>query len=1082
MTAASFVWRGLWYFRRSYFGVLAATALGAMVLLGALLAGDSVRETLRQIAAARLGKVDVVLAGGDRLFRSALADTLPDMGAAPVLWVKATVSAQGSGRSLGKVQVLGVDRRFWKLGPGGHDMDFPLDRVFLINGHLAGSLGCGVNETLVLRMEKPGLIGRDAPLAGKGADLVALRGRVSGICGDDDFGRFGLETTQVPQATVFVPIDRLAKALGIEGKANMMLMRKPEGLTLEALSCRVAKHSNLEDYGISVNEVPLAKAIELRSARIFFDRKVAAAIRDKFPAAQPVITYLANTIAVNGRETPYSMVTAVDPVAAPFIPTGMTGIVVNTWVAEDLSAKAGDELRIDYYALDGGNRLVERSARFPLAAVVDLTGLAADRQWMPDFPGLAAAEHAAAWDPGVPIDLKRLREKDEAYWDAHRGTPKLFLPLAAGRDLFGNRWGEFTALRVPSASASMESVATGLLEIMTPSLAGWVFQDVGRRGMEAAASPVDFAGLFLGMSLFLMVAAVVLSALMFRFHIEQRNRESGLMDVLGIPAKRILRWRMLEGMCVVGVGSGIGALLALGYTRLLLGSLATIWEGSGGQGLFRIHVLPATLLSGMAVFMLVMMVSIWVVTRRQALLGASLRLEAGEEEVRWASARRVPWWALGFLAAGLGVLAGSGLLGVQGAFFLAGWLMLLAGLAAYKWVLLRRSAVAGELSESRLAQMNCRRRPTRSIVMTGALACGVFLVVSVAAFRKHGGDGWMDRRGGAGGFAFWVETTRVMDRGMASQSGNRMLESGAGRGRFGQVVSLRVGAGDDASCFNLNQVSHPRMLATDAVVLARMGAFPIKQVTGACAKTWSTLGEGDVMRAFVDETTLLWVLKKKLGDRMIYQDEWGKDFPVEIAGTLDSTVFQGSLVVDEARFLAHYPSAEGPRIFLLECAGDLEGGRVVLQRELADDGGVVTTTSERLAAFHGVENTYIAIFHVLGGLGVIVGSAGLGLVTARNLMDRRSEFAILQIVGVPVDVIRRVVMREAWQCICWGLGIGLIAALVAIVPVLSGGGGVKSLAWIGLLVMLIAGHACLWSWFGFSRKIRATRSVQWEIR
>ena len=115
MSGLSFVLRGLWFFRRSYLGVLAGAALGAMVLLGALMAGDSVKQTLRQVASARLGKVDAVLVGGDRFFRSALAE---DIGGAPVLWVKATATVQRSGRALANVQVLGVDRRFWSFAPG----------------------------------------------------------------------------------------------------------------------------------------------------------------------------------------------------------------------------------------------------------------------------------------------------------------------------------------------------------------------------------------------------------------------------------------------------------------------------------------------------------------------------------------------------------------------------------------------------------------------------------------------------------------------------------------------------------------------------------------------------------------------------------------------------------------------------------------------------------------------------------------------------------------------------------------------------------------------------------------------------
>jgi ABC-type lipoprotein release transport system permease subunit len=1077
MTGISFALRGLWFFRTSYLGVLAGAALGAMVLLGALMAGDSVKATLRHVAEARLGKVDSVLSGGDRFFRAALADDMArdSLEAAPVLWAKATVSVARSGRTLGKVQVLGVDRRFWRFAPGAEGFAPPQDRGFFVNESLARSLDLTPGESLVLRFEKPSVIARDVPLAGKAADPVTLRGDLEQICDDTQFGRFNLETTQEPQATVFVPIERLQKALELAGKANLMLLGKDpapgDGAGLE----RVTRHCTLEDYGLTVEDIPLAKAVEIRSARIFFDRKVASAIRKQFPAAQPVITYLANSISSNGKTTPYSMVTAVGPEAAPFLPDMSGGVVLNDWEAEDIGAKAGDEVRIDYYALDEGQRLVERQARLPVRGVVSLTGLAADPRWMPDFPGLSAAEHAADWDPGVPIDLKRIRDKDEAYWEARRGTPKLFMPLETGRNLFGNRWGEFTALRVPTVAASRAEVEAGLLAAMSPPVAGLMMRDVRSQGMAAAESPVDFAGLLLGMSLFLIAAAVGLTAMLFRFHIEQRNRESGLMTALGIPASNLLRWRMLEGLGVVLAGSAMGALLAAGYTQWLLERLETLRNTADTARLFRFHAEPVTLLAGVAGFVVVMMGVIWQVTRQQSRRSASLRLEAGTEEVLRSSVGPVPWWAAGFALTGGAALTGTRLLGIQGAFFLAGCAFLLAGLAAFRWALRRKMAAVttGELTARRMAALNCGRRATRSLVVVGTLASGVFLVLSVAAFRKFSGDEWRERHSGAGGFAFWVETTHAVGRDNASSSKpDDLLELGAARQHFGQVLPVRSGPGDDASCFNLNRIARPRLLATDTRILARLDAFPIKQVMAVCAKNWNCLREGDALRAFVDETTLLWVLKRKLGDRMIYQDEWGRDFPVEIAGTLDATVFQGGMVVDDARFLEHYPSADGPRIFLMESTADPGAGKTLLKQSLADQGAVVTSTRERLAAFHSVENTYISIFQVLGGLGVILGSAGMGVATARNLLDRRHEFTILHAVGVPGTKLRRIVLLETSLCIRWGLGIGSLAACISILPVLSAAGNGRSLAGIAMLLLLIAGNAGLCSWIGWRLGIR----------
>ena len=66
------------------------------VLVGALAVGDSVRFTLGQRAAARVGAVDAAIAGGDRFFRSALADELAGgeavRAAAPIVQLPAVAS------------------------------------------------------------------------------------------------------------------------------------------------------------------------------------------------------------------------------------------------------------------------------------------------------------------------------------------------------------------------------------------------------------------------------------------------------------------------------------------------------------------------------------------------------------------------------------------------------------------------------------------------------------------------------------------------------------------------------------------------------------------------------------------------------------------------------------------------------------------------------------------------------------------------------------------------------------------------------------------------------------------------------
>ena len=1054
MTALTFIRRGLRHYRGSYLGVLAGAALGSMVLLGALFAGDSVRETLRHLSEQRVGRVESVVVGGENFVTRDLATRLD---AAPVLQLRAQVDAGRS--SAGQVDLLGVDDRFWSLAPSPMEALGLGEREFAINRALARELDATEGDSIVVRLRKPGLLSHDAPLSGASDELVTLRGSVARILGDEQMGRFSLQATQLPTPLLCLPIERLAEAIERPGAANLVL--SGAAIDPEALK----RSMQLADYGLHFEPIPLAGATELRSDRIFLPTAVEQKARGCFPDARPVLTYLANTIAANGRETPYSMVAGVD--AAPFLPDDLDdeGIVINSWESEDLAAGVGDELTLRYYTLGIRNELVEESATFTVRAVVPLEGLAADRKWMPEFPGIAEAEDNADWTPGLPLDLERIREKDETYWDEHKGTPKAFITHRAAKRLWQNRWGSATSLRL--AGNGIPAATDELLAALAPGDAGITLRDVRAEAESAARSPVDIAGLFLSMSFFLILAAVGLTAMLFRFNVEQRNHESGLLAALGIPAGKILRWRLAEGAVVVTLGSALGLLLAVAYTRGLLRFLETIWSDGGGR-LFRFHMDPASTLGGLAGFIVLVMATIAIVTRRQAKRGANIRLESGTEEVVRTRRSRAPWIAAGAAVVGVASLAASKSIGPQGALFLAGFAFLVAGLALFAWRLRGRHLLPEEAVHAKgLAALNTSRRPTRSLVVTAALAAGLFLVVSVAAFQKHGGEEWKDPRSGAGGFAFWIETTSPVHRGAGAEGLELQAPAPAA------LLPFRVGAGDDASCFNLNAVARPRLLATEPSKLE--GRFTIKDTLEGVPRSWRSLddpdrtGPGDALPAFVDETTLLWVLKKKLGDTIPYIDDFGREFPVRIVGTLADSVFQGSLLVGEQGFLGHFPSTGGYRLFLGETGGLIESDRPKFQQAFSDLGARVTTTSERLAAFHRVENTYIAIFHVLGGLGVLLGSAGLGLLTARNLAERRAEFALLRTLGIPGRIVRSLVFRESARYVAWGLGIGLVAAIVSILPNLPDSGRALTFGWIAALVALVAANALFWAWLGYRR-------------
>ncbi|HEX2442913.1 MAG TPA: hypothetical protein VHJ77_03130, partial [Vicinamibacterales bacterium] len=72
MTLASLALKSARYFWRTNIAVVAGIACAVAVLSGALLVGNSVRASLRELALSRLGLTDVVVASGG-FFRQPLA-------------------------------------------------------------------------------------------------------------------------------------------------------------------------------------------------------------------------------------------------------------------------------------------------------------------------------------------------------------------------------------------------------------------------------------------------------------------------------------------------------------------------------------------------------------------------------------------------------------------------------------------------------------------------------------------------------------------------------------------------------------------------------------------------------------------------------------------------------------------------------------------------------------------------------------------------------------------------------------------------------------------------------------------------
>ena len=277
--------------------------------------------------------------------------------------------------------------------------------------------------------------------------------------------------------------------------------------------------------------------------------------------------------------------------------------------------------------------------------------------------------------------------------------------------------------------------------------------------------------------------------------------------------------------------------------------------------------------------------------------------------------------------------------------------------------------------------------------------------------------------------------------------------------------------GDDASCLNLNQAQRPRILAVDPAVFDSAGAFSFVRLLPGISREhpWKGLDiiyNDSTFPAFADQNVIQYSLKKKLGDTLIYLNESGKVFRLVLAGAISNSVFQGNILVSDKVFRKQFPSSGGSKTILVDAPAEkqaLISG--VLTQSLIDYGIEITPTSQRLATFNSVENTYLTVFMALSGLGFIIGTIGLGIVLLRNVYERKQELALMLSLGYSQKQVFRIVFTENLCLLATGFFIGLLAALVGILPsLLSPAFNVQG----GFLILLTAGiflSGLLWIYF-----------------
>ena len=1070
MTRRSLVLRSLVYFRGTNLAVVAGVAIATAVLTGALMVGDSVRGSLAHLTESRLGPVDHALVASS-FFRMDLAQRLAAQAEFPPYFTSAGVGISARGglrRDGGRTTTAGVDilaAPWAPVRPG----------ECIINHALAEAADIlEPGAAVLLTMAGSEQVPLEATLARRDRASVirSVRASVASIAAQaGPLALFSLSGGQRPPRNAWVNATDIQQALEQQGRANLLFVTAKSGHGSQEDAARLDRilrlAADLDDYGLSMQGVSASGESALIGRNTFLPGPVEQAAQRAAEQTQlqpnRILAHLVNTAQVVGegrRKIHYAAAAGVDDANGPL---AADETAINEWTARQLDAKVGDKLRLSYYIRRLDGELAETTAglEFTIARILPMEGIGADSTLTPQYAGLTDADSVADWNPpvGLRIDKSLVTRDDEAYWARYRAAPKILINIEAAQRLWGGNFGRLTSIRVPAARANEFTAA--LLKSLDPAAMGMQFVPIKSQQLAAATGGTDFAGLFVGFSFFLIASAALLTAVLFGLGIEQRARQTGLLAAVGFDGRTLKRMALAEGMTLALIGSAAGVAGGVAYTWLMIVGLRTWWFDAIGTTSLSLQAQPVTLAVGFIAGLLVAAAAIWLAARRVGRLQPAALLAGGAAMVSPATKRVGVRAVLAALllgaAATLLVCGAANILSREVAFLggagalLASWLLSLS-----RWLAtVHRAAggLAGAAPSVRLGLRNARRHPGRSTSTVAMIALASFSLVTVASMRQGPPPNPADRTSPTGGYRLIVQADIPLGADPSTRAGRQVLgmrDLDSPLWKDAAFYPVRAWAGQDISCLNITRPTVPTILAVSPKMRDR-GGFSLK------AGEWALLDApaGDDVPVIADDETARYILKLPVGGTLPITDQRGQRQNLRLVATLHGSIFQGELLMGEANFARLFPGVSGFSTLLVDAPGPrVQDLRRLLAEELDEYAAVVERTEDRLMAYRHVANTYLSTFQALGGLGMALGTAGLGALLLRNLFERRGEMALLEALGFTRRQRVAIVLAENAMLLAGGIVAGTASALLAVLPAVASGS--RSVNWVSLALTLAA--------------------------
>ncbi|WP_329569783.1 ABC transporter permease [Kitasatospora sp. NBC_01266] len=555
---------------------------------------------------------------------------------------------------------------------------------------------------------------------------------------------------------------------------------------------------------------------------------------------------------------------------------------------------------------------------------------------------------------------------------------------------------------------------------------------------------------FAGISLFV---GVFIIANTFSMLVAQRTRELALLRAIGASRRQITRSVLIEALLVGLLASAAGLLAGTGIAA----GLRWVLNGPGQANLpdGPLIVSPGTVLTALAVGVLVTVLAAWLPARRAGRIAPVAAMSSGDQPASQKSllVRNTIGALIGAAGTGLLVLgAGSrstDTVGLGAAALLIGVFVLTPLLSRLLIALLAPALQRIYGSPGKLARENALRNPRRTAATAAALTIGVTLITALTVVG--------------------ASVNRAVDQAAGTDLKADYTVAMQNFAQLSDQVGPQIAATPGVSASSvLRQV--PVQLGADTRWITGVNPDSIGELTAlhATAGSADALTQGQLLadQRYSKE------YGTAVGDVLAVTYPDGSTGRLTVGGIVaDSTVVDGLLAPDA--LLAPHSAGQGPDKVLVKGA---HGADPALKQALRAATGGNPLISVKDQADVKKENRQMLsaalnIMYGLLGMSVVIAVLGVVNTMAMSVFERRREIGMLRAVGLDRRGVRRMVRLESLLIALLGgllgVGLGILTAwagngtiagsfknLTTVVPPLPMLGFVAAAALVGLLAAI----------------------------